>query len=222
MMRGFEFYDVGAQDRLYRHVGQSVGAGEKRHGDREIRVVVDLDGIRAARFGSSAKIVAHAARNVPDPGAGDLSDASTTNQHVGEDIGHRRDHVEAPAALANDFVHGGKRDAVFQGGAEDDVSAVRHKFGDRVLQAQELVLHDCATPWGERNRNGTSPDTYQIREHQAKGTTTVATRSRTRGPPPRHPRMWASVARFASLLGTRSYCDLRKIWTTAAASWIIE
>jgi hypothetical protein len=143
-------HDVGAQDRLDRHVGQPIGAGEERHGDGEIGIVVDLDPVGHAVLGGAAKIVAHAARNIADPGPRDLGDAADADEKIGEDVGDRRDDVEAAASLAHQLVHRRIRDAVLERGAENDAGAIRHIGGDGVLDAAKLVLHGRASPTRQR------------------------------------------------------------------------
>ena len=94
-----------------------------------------------------------AAGDIADPGPGDLADTAGADQHVGGNVGNRRDHVQIPTPLADQFMGRSERHCVFQRRPQHDLAAVLDEFRNSIMDARQLLTVNGSSPQGLKMSN---------------------------------------------------------------------
>jgi pilus assembly protein Flp/PilA len=130
--------DVGPEQRPGGDVGRAPGGGPQRQGDREVGVVVDLQGERDRAFGAPTVVVAKPLGDVANPGCRHPPHAAGAHQLVEERVRDGGDQLEVTPALADDLVAGGEGDQRFQRAAHRDRHPVAHMALDGRSHGHQL------------------------------------------------------------------------------------
>jgi hypothetical protein len=133
---GFE--QPGAEQAAGGDVGRARRAGEQRHGQAEVRVILHRERRRHALLASASIVVTQSLAHVPDPCGDDPAHAACADELIEQDVGDRAHQGEASSGLADELVARGIGNGRFQGRAHAHGSAVRDEAGNRFPQRGEL------------------------------------------------------------------------------------